>query len=206
MAGESADIRTLEVRGWLLRATEDLCASAHDPTAVAPLLNDAAFHAQQCAEKSIKAYLVHREQASRKTDSLTELGGAVARLLPPMAELMRTALLMSEFAWRFRSPGDAASVSRADALHALDIAKRVLDGVMDLLPMNCRPVEQHPLGRLLLLRVSRKRERFSLVVDPHGVAILESPAKDSGCDRVFKALLNDAFERSCAELWIESFR
>jgi len=42
----------LEVRGWLLRASEDLRAGRHDLTAVPPLVNDVAFHAQQCAEKA----------------------------------------------------------------------------------------------------------------------------------------------------------
>jgi hypothetical protein len=76
MAADSPDVRTLEVRGWLLRASEDLRAGLHDLTAVPPLLNDVAFHAQQCAEKAMKALLVHREQAFRKTHNLTELGGA----------------------------------------------------------------------------------------------------------------------------------
>ena len=51
MDAESPEFRTLEVRGWLLRASEDLRAGRHDLTASPPLLNDVAFHAQQCAEK-----------------------------------------------------------------------------------------------------------------------------------------------------------
>ena len=87
----------------------------------------------------MKALLVHREQAFRKTHNLTELGGAVARIEPPLAELMRTASLMTEFAWRFRYPGDQATVSHADALHAIETAERVLRAVIDSLPANCRP-------------------------------------------------------------------
>ena len=100
MAADAPDVRTLEVRGWLLRASEDLRAGRHD---------------------------------------LTELGGAVARIEPPLAELMRTASLMTEFAWRFRYPGDQATVSHADALHAIETAERVLRAVIDSLPANCRP-------------------------------------------------------------------
>ncbi len=139
MAADAPDVRTLEVRGWLLPASEDLRAGRHDLTAVPPLLTDVAFHAQQCAEKAMKSFLVHREQAFRKTHNLTELGGAVARIEPPLAELMRTASLMTEFAWRFRYPGDQATVSHADALHAIETAERVLRAVIDLLPANCRP-------------------------------------------------------------------
>jgi hypothetical protein len=85
MAADSPDVRTLEVRGWLLRASEDLRAGRHDLTAVPPLVNDVALHAQQCTEKAMKALLVHREQAFRKTHNLTELGGAVARIEPSLA-------------------------------------------------------------------------------------------------------------------------
>ena len=53
MDAESSEFRTLEVRGWLLRASEDLRAGRHDLTASPPLLNDVAFHAQQCAEKAL---------------------------------------------------------------------------------------------------------------------------------------------------------
>lgn len=138
MAGEQADVRTLEVRGWLLRASEDLRAGRHDLTASPPLLNDVAFHSQQCAEKAMKALLVHREHAFRKTHNLTELGGAVARLAPQLSELMREASLMTEFAWRFRYPGDSSPISDRDALHALAIAERVLQEVSAALPESCR--------------------------------------------------------------------
>jgi HEPN domain-containing protein len=79
MAAEEPDVRTLEVRGWLLRASEDLRAGKHDMTASPPLLSDVAFHAQQCAEKAMKAYLVHREQPFRKTHNLTELSAERSR-------------------------------------------------------------------------------------------------------------------------------
>jgi len=139
MAEREPDLRTLEVRGWLSRASEDIRAAKHDLTAQPPLLNDVAFHAQQCAEKAMKALLVHHERPFRKTHNLTELGGAVARLVPERAELMRTASLMTEYAWRFRYPGDLATVSYADALAALDTAERVLAAVMSALPASCRP-------------------------------------------------------------------
>ncbi len=139
MEPEAPDLRTLEVRGWLLRAGEDLRAGQHDLTAAPPLLNDVAFHAQQCAEKAMKAYLVFREQPFRKTHNLTELGGAVARLEPSMSDLMRSASLMTEFAWRFRYPGDVASVTHGDAVRAIELAAQVLSGIVGALPVHCRP-------------------------------------------------------------------
>ena len=138
MAGDVPDLRTLEVRGWLLRAAEDLRAGRHDLTASPPLLNDVVFHAQQCAEKAMKAYLAHREQAFRKTHNLTELGGAVAKFDASIADLMKRASLMTEFAWRFRYPGEPTSVSRPDAEQAIALAGEVLEEIMRRLPPHCR--------------------------------------------------------------------
>jgi len=39
MAADAPDVRTLEVRGWLLRASEGLRAGRHDLMAVPPLLH-----------------------------------------------------------------------------------------------------------------------------------------------------------------------
>ena len=140
MAADEPDVRTLEVRGWLLRASEDLRAGRHDLTARPPLCNDVAFHAQQCAEKAMKAFLVYHERPFRKTHNLTELGGAVARIEPALAELMREASLMTEFAWRFRYPGDSASVSERDALQSIELAERVLAEVRGRLPEGAWPL------------------------------------------------------------------
>ena len=139
MGADAPGVRTIEVRGWLLRAAEDLRAGRHDLTATPPLLNDVAFHAQQCAEKTMKAFLVYRQHAFRRTHNLTELGGAVARLNPQLADLMRNASLLTEFAWRFRYPGDLTIISPADALRAIETAERVHLGVIAALPGNCRP-------------------------------------------------------------------
>jgi HEPN domain-containing protein len=87
----------------------------------------------------MKAYLVHREQTFRKTHNLTELGGAVARLEPAWTDLMKHASLLTEFAWRFRYPGEPATVSRQDAEQAIALAGKVLDEVMHRLPTSCRP-------------------------------------------------------------------
>lgn len=79
MAADEPDVRTLEVRGRLLRASEDLRVGKHDLTARPPLCNDVAFHAQQCAEKAMKAFLVYHERPFRKTHNLTELGAPSPR-------------------------------------------------------------------------------------------------------------------------------
>jgi HEPN domain-containing protein len=46
-----------ETRAWLIRAKRDIDAGAFELTASRPFSADAVFHAQQAAEKSLKAFL-----------------------------------------------------------------------------------------------------------------------------------------------------
>lgn len=60
-------VRVADARGWMGRARQDLTAGdadlAHDP----PIRGDAVFHAQQAAEKALKAFLTWHEVPFRKT-------------------------------------------------------------------------------------------------------------------------------------------
>ena len=55
---------------WLAIAQEDLCSAKHLHSA---LLSTALFHTQQCAEKSLKAYLVFRQGMAIKTHDFVRL-------------------------------------------------------------------------------------------------------------------------------------
>lgn len=55
-----------EAQSWLRKALKDLVAGKHDLKANPPLTEDVVFHAQQAAEKAIKAYLVWNEVRFKK--------------------------------------------------------------------------------------------------------------------------------------------
>jgi HEPN domain-containing protein len=92
-----------ETRAWLGRARADL--GACDALIAAGLTAEALFHAQQCAEKAMKAVLTWHQVAFKKPHDLDELklvclpfaGDATAHL----AGIER----LSQYAWRFRYPG-----------------------------------------------------------------------------------------------------
>ena len=63
--------RTDLVRGWLRKAASDL--KAMDASLNAGALDAACFHAQQCVEKYLKAYLVHAGLDFPYTHNLTKL-------------------------------------------------------------------------------------------------------------------------------------
>ena len=60
-----------ETREWLERARSDLAAC--DALIAAGLPAEALFHAQQCAEKAIKAFLTWHQISFKKTHDLDEL-------------------------------------------------------------------------------------------------------------------------------------
>lgn len=59
-------IRLADVTAWLARAHTDLRAAAHELTAPPPLTADAVFHAQQAAEKTMKAFLAWHDVPFRQ--------------------------------------------------------------------------------------------------------------------------------------------
>jgi len=128
-----------EVRDWLHKAAEDLRAGRHELKASPPLTADAVFHAQQAAEKAIKAFLAWHSQVFRKTHDLLELGEAGARIQPRLAPVLRRAAPLTEFAWLFRYPSGAADPTSEEATQSLETAGEVVEAVLKELPPEVHP-------------------------------------------------------------------
>ena len=95
-----------ETRAWLEKAAEDLSAATLDLGANPPLRGDAAFHAQQAVEKALKPFLTWHGREYRKAHNLIELGQQAAELDHNLEPLLRQAAPLTEYAWKFRYPGD----------------------------------------------------------------------------------------------------
>jgi HEPN domain-containing protein len=112
-----------ETREWLQHAQADLNACA--ALIAAGLAAESLFHAQQCAEKAMKAVLTWHQISFKKTHDLDELkqvclplaGGAGAHL----AGIER----LSQYAWRFRYPGAPYSPGQVEAEEARQAAARL---------------------------------------------------------------------------------
>jgi len=123
----------------MARAASDLGAGAHDLTAEDPFCEDAVFHAQQAAEKAMKAFLVWHDTPFRKTHDLAELGRQCADLEPTLAPLLQRAAPLSEYAWKFRYPGEQDESTREEAEEALALAREVYEAVLARLPEDAHP-------------------------------------------------------------------
>jgi HEPN domain-containing protein len=116
-----------ETKAYLDKAALDLRAAEHERTASPPLTGDMVFHAQQLVEKTLKAFLSWHDQPFRKTHSLVELGRQCAILQPDLEPLLREAAPLTEYAWKFRYPGEAEepALEEADAAREWNLKKPV---------------------------------------------------------------------------------
>jgi HEPN domain-containing protein len=128
-----------ETRAWFLKSARDLQAAAHDLRAVPPLLEDVVFHCQQAAEKALKGYLTWHDQSFRKTHSIEEVGEQCLTIDPSLKPLVDRAVPLTEYAWKFRYPGDPEEPTQEEADEALATAREVFDAILARLPQEIRP-------------------------------------------------------------------
>ena len=97
---------------WLRRARSDL-SLASIPLPRDVLYNDLCFHAQQAAEKSIKAVLIHSGIELQKVHDFSQL----IALLPqhvPTPPGVHEAVSLTSYAVMARYPGDYENVTKED--------------------------------------------------------------------------------------------
>jgi len=110
------DARLQDVRAWLSKAELDLTAAACEISAPAPgLWGDIAFHSQQATEKAMKAFLAWHDVPFRKTHNLEELGQQCIALDTTLKAVVDQGAPLTEYAWKFRYPGDEDEPKREEA-------------------------------------------------------------------------------------------
>jgi HEPN domain-containing protein len=135
-----ADRERLEdTRDWLVKAARDLRAADVLLASAEPLSDAAAFHAQQAAEKSLKAFLHWHDVPFRKTHELEELGRACTELDSTLGEVVERVLDLTPFAWRFRYPGDPSQPDPDEVRDALERSRSAHVAVVARLPHGARP-------------------------------------------------------------------
>lgn len=132
-------IRAADTTGWLVKAQEDLAVADLSQTAPKPLTSGTVFHAQQAPEKALKGFLTWHDRPFRKTHNLLETGKACWEIDPSLEEVARRAGPLTEYAWRFRYPGETVAPSLEEAREALALAREVFDAIVARLPEEARP-------------------------------------------------------------------
>ena len=114
-------------REWIERAQSDV--KACDALIAAGLAAEALFHAQQCAERTLKAILTWHQVTFKRTHDLDELKQLCLPFAGAAATFLSGIKLLSQYAWRFRYPGAPYSSDQKEAEVARDAAWLLLDAV-----------------------------------------------------------------------------
>jgi HEPN domain-containing protein len=125
---------TKEVARWTEKAEQDfLAAEELVRSGDERLTGIVCFHAQQCAEKYLKALLVYQGVAFPKTHDLRLL----LDLVPPGVSLglpREQVVPLNRYVIEGRYPGDWEPITVAEARSALEMAQSVRQAVLRRLP------------------------------------------------------------------------
>lgn len=117
-------LRHEETQAWLDRARRDLRAArlliAGDSNA------EALFHCQQAVEKALKAFLTFHERAFRKTHDLGDLSHECLAVDDSLQPAAAQAEGLTQYAWRFRYPGEPYEPDSTEAQDGLRRAEEVV--------------------------------------------------------------------------------
>jgi HEPN domain-containing protein len=116
------------VEEWMRRARSDLAvARMVDEEQIAPEI--LAFHAQQAAEKSLKALLVQRQVEFPRLHVIGPLLNLCREAGYEETEFLADAVTLTRYAVAPRYPGEEEPVSREEAAQAFELAEKVLSWV-----------------------------------------------------------------------------
>ena len=88
------------------------------------------FHAQQAAEKFLKAVLVKHQVEFPKSHDLVRLRTLVSRVDQALADVVAAADSLTPHGVEFRYPGEVAPLSHEQGAEAVRLAERVRDAVL----------------------------------------------------------------------------
>ena len=111
---------------WLARARSDL-AIAQAPLPDGALYEDLCFHAQQAAEKALKAVYQHKGWPFRYTHDLETLASGLSEMGVKIPSEIVEADTLSRFAWQARYPGLEEFVTEEEYREAVRMAEEVLN-------------------------------------------------------------------------------
>lgn len=131
-------LRAHATRGWLKKTALDLRSAELSLSATPPILEDALFHCQQAAEKALKAFLTWHDRPFPKVHDLRKLAQPCVEIDPTLQPALLQAPLLTGYAWVFRYPETPVDPTREETQRALQLARAVVDSVLERLPSQLR--------------------------------------------------------------------
>jgi len=125
------------VRGWLLKAESDL-ANARLCLEAQQALDTVCFHAQQAAEKSIKAYLTAQDMDFPFIHNLEKLVELCAQLDPAFSSIKAMCQELTPYAVELRYDDEFWPLPET-ARRAFEAALAIMDFVAERIPSEMKP-------------------------------------------------------------------
>lgn len=118
---------------WLAKAEDDFRVAEHLVTEGAYFLGAVGFHAQQAAEKFLKALLVWHQVEFPKTHDLDELLDLAATVDSHLAESFRPIVVLTPYGVDARYPSDFPRITPVEAKKAVELATQARKIIRDAL-------------------------------------------------------------------------
>ncbi len=122
------------VRQWLMLADDDLRLAEFVLDTEEPICWAAAFHCQQCAEKSLKGFLTFHDIRAGKTHSIVKLLELSSQVQPEFMKFKNSGESLSIFAVDSRYPQPSVTISEQEARDALESSRAIFEFVLNSLP------------------------------------------------------------------------
>ncbi|MCD6257886.1 HEPN domain-containing protein [Candidatus Aerophobetes bacterium] len=116
---------------WILKAENDLKIAKDEITMENPATDAICFHAQQCAEKYLKAYLIFNGKEVRKTHDIAELISLCSEVNIEFTKLNQVDIVsLTSYAVEVRYAEDFYFPSVEEAKYAIELAEKVKNFVL----------------------------------------------------------------------------
>ncbi len=120
--------------GWVSKAEHDLLNIRNNLAASDVPWDTVCFHAQQAAEKFLKAFLIYQGRELSRTHDLVALLAQCAEIDRQLAALETDCHKLTSFGIASRYPDDLYEPNEADARQMVEAAHRVRSALLDRLP------------------------------------------------------------------------
>ena len=120
-------------RTWIAKAENDLLNVRNNLNAEQVPWDTICFHAQQAAEKMLKAFVVSRGRAVSRTHDLVALLAEAVAEGGPLEVLEADCRLLTPYAVMLRYPGAVGEPSEQETHQAVEAAERVYERVRALI-------------------------------------------------------------------------
>ena len=90
-------------------------------------------------EKALKAFPPWHDRPFRRTHDLVELGAECVAIDPALQPHLRGTAPLTEYAWRYRYPGEPFHLEESEVRQAVDRARAVVALIEGRLPPEAHP-------------------------------------------------------------------